>query len=513
MAMNLKALLAQFEGKIATALATLGVVSIVAALAVYLVLGQLDRFVVVLLAVGLGLLVYAAIERPERTIESLTSRNVRYGSNTLVMSVAFVAILGLINVLANRYSTRLDLTQNQLYTLSPLSIQVVQELKQPVHVIAFYRTGDTGRDSLEALLKEYVRHSNQITYEFVDPQLTPGRARQYQVQFSGTTVLVSGDKQQSVTGNDEGAITSALLKLERTKPEVAYYLTGHGELDFTSTAQDGAATAKTALQSDDYDVKPLNLGATAKVPADASLVIEAGPTAALLPAEVTALEQYLDGGGKAVFLADKRQRTILEPIAEHYGVTIGDGVVIDTAQSLPNDPLTPLINRYQFSPVTKDLPELLFQDATTMTPMQTAPAGLQVQPLAQTTEQSWLNTDPKVIHFNKGVDPQGPLTVVTSVTKAGTGADKAETRIVFVGDVAFAVNAVITYAPGNQTLLTNAANWLTSNEDLIQVQAKVPTDQTMVLSNTQLNVLLYGSAVFLPILVLAAGVLVWWNRR
>jgi ABC-type uncharacterized transport system involved in gliding motility auxiliary subunit len=304
------------------------------------------------------------------------------------------------------------------------------------------------------------------------------------------------------------------LKLERTKAEIAYYLTGHGEVDFAGSTPDSGSAVKSTLESQNYTVKPLNLAATSKIPTDASLLVIAGPTAPLLPDEVTALEAYLDNGGKALFLVDKRQRPILEPIAERYGVEIGNGIVIDAAQSLPNDPLTPIISNYQSSPITKDLPELLFQAATSVSPLKTLPQGLQVQPLAQTTADSWLETDTKQIHFDPDVDPRGPLTVAVSVTKAGAAANDASSlRIVFVGDVAFATNSVMQYGPGNGTLVSNVTNWLTSNEDLIQIQAKVPTDRTLTLSSTQLNVLLYGSAVFLPLVVLTIGALVWWRRR
>src|SRR5439155_9090429 len=107
--------------------------------------------------------------------------------------------------------------------------------------LAFYSKGQGGQDTFEDLLKEYAAHSNLFTYEFVDPQLKPGLARQYKVQFAGTTVLVSGDKQQTVTGSDEGALTSGLLKLERTKAEIAYYLTGHGEVDFAGSTPDSGS--------------------------------------------------------------------------------------------------------------------------------------------------------------------------------------------------------------------------------------------------------------------------------
>ncbi len=510
--MNLRTQLSWLLDNLTTILAILGAIVFVAAVGTYLVLGQLNRVVIVLFAVAVGLWVYALLERPDQTAQTLTSRNVRYGSNTLVMSLAFVGIVALINMLASRYSTQLDLTQNQLYTLSPLSIQVESELKQPVHILAFYGPSDQGKAQLEDLLKEYTRHSNLVTYEFVDPQLKPGTARQYNVQFTGTTVLVSGDKQQSVTGGDEGSLTSALLKLERGAPNVAYYLTGHGELDFTTSTQDGATSAKSALEAQNYTLKSLNLTATGKVPSDASLVIVAGPTQPLAPQEVTALESYLDNGGKALILADRGDRAVLEPIAERYGVQIGDGIVVDPALSYPNDPVAPIIQSYQFSPVTKNLPQILLVDATSVTATSPAPAGVTVQPLAQTTDQSWLETDTKTIHYDPGVDPKGPLTVATSVTKSASD-PKNETRIVFVGDVGFLANGTVQAAPTNTALLNNVADWLTSNEDLIQIQAKVPSDRTMTLTNVQLNLLLYGSAVFLPLLVLAGGLVVWWNRR
>ncbi|HEX5415781.1 MAG TPA: GldG family protein, partial [Chloroflexota bacterium] len=312
--MNAQLLLQRLLDRVSTIFVVLGLVAVLAGAGFYLVLGRLDRVSIILFAIALGLWAYAALEQPDQTVQTLSSRGVKYGTNTVLMGAAFLGILVLVNVLSNRFSTRLDLTQNQIYTLSPLSVQVINKLQQPVHIIAFYQSNDPSKTSLENVLKEYTQHSNKVTYEFVDPQIQPGLARQYNVQTFGTTVLVSGDKQQTTTGSDEGSLTSAMLKLERDKPLNVYYLTGHGELDFTNTGQSGASSIKSALENQNFVMKPLNLAATNQVPSDASLVIVAGPTAPLLPQEVTALESYLDKGGKAIFLVDKGQRQNLESI-------------------------------------------------------------------------------------------------------------------------------------------------------------------------------------------------------
>jgi ABC-type uncharacterized transport system involved in gliding motility auxiliary subunit len=152
-----------------------------------------------------------------------------------------------------------------------------------------------------------------------------------------------------------------------------------------------------------------------------------------------------------------------------------------------------------------------------VSPVKNPPQSLQIQPLAQTTAQSWLETNDKVVQYDPTVDPKGPLTVAVSVSKTpATGAASNNTagmRAVFIGDVIAATNSATQQVPGDQYLVVNAVNWLTANEDLIQVEAKAPTDRTMVLSSSQLNLLLFGSAAILPLGVLAAGVAVWWNRR
>ncbi|MFM7438878.1 MAG: ABC transporter, partial [Snowella sp.] len=76
-------------------------------------------------------------------------RSTQAGTNALISTLSLVAILGLINFLVVRYSHPIDLTENQLFTLSTQSQEIVERLQQPVKVIIFDRQpNSTDKDLL-----------------------------------------------------------------------------------------------------------------------------------------------------------------------------------------------------------------------------------------------------------------------------------------------------------------------------------------------------------------------------
>ena len=103
----------------------------------------------------------------------------------------------------------------------------------------------------------------------------------------------------------------ALLKVLR-EARVAYLTIGHGELNESksgpgSEGRTGKSLRK-LLESQNYAVKDLGLtqGLGTDVPADATLVVVAGPTAALLPEEVASLKRSRDAREGPLAFAEKR---------------------------------------------------------------------------------------------------------------------------------------------------------------------------------------------------------------
>lgn len=103
-------------------------------------------------------------------------RSTQAGTNAAFAMLGFVVILGLINFLGNRYNYRLDLTENNLFTLSPETQQLVRNLNQPVKVWIFDQT-QSPQD--KELLENYRRQGANFSFEYVDPNNNPGLAKKF----------------------------------------------------------------------------------------------------------------------------------------------------------------------------------------------------------------------------------------------------------------------------------------------------------------------------------------------
>ena len=155
----------------------------------------------------------------------------------------------------------------------------------------------------------------------------------------------------------------------------------------------------------------------------------------------------------------------------------------------------------------------------------TAAPQYTVDPLAQTTARSWLETDMTNTQpqFDPTKDVQGPISIAASVitadqsggqnpTPAANEPAKKTTRLVVIGDVVFATNNALNLE-GNRDFLVNSVNWLAEEEDLISVRAKAPADNRLVLTGGQSSLVLYSSVFLLPLAVLGVGAWIWWGKR
>lgn len=352
-------------------------------------------------------------------------RSTQAGTNAVIATIAMLAILGLVNFLGVRYDKRWDLTENQLFTLSPLSQEVVKNLEQPIKVWVF----DPKPDAADReLLENYRRYGSNLKFEFVDPQLKPVLAQKYNVRGPGEVYLEYGSQRQLVQtvneqeGLSEVRLTNAIERLTSDRADTVYFLEGHGERPLEQV-EDGISQAVDALTEKNFTVQPLNLVDRAEVPDDASLVALVGPQRALFPQEVQALRNYLSTGGSVLLMLDPQSSPGLDNLLADWGVKPSRQIAIDASgqgQIVGLGPATPLVKSYGNHPITNDFGNG-FSFYPLAQPLVTTPIkGVEQAALVTTNPQSWAENTPEKqpLEFNENEgDRPGPLTLGVALSR------------------------------------------------------------------------------------------------
>jgi ABC-type uncharacterized transport system involved in gliding motility auxiliary subunit len=384
-----------------------------------------------------------------------------------------------------------------------------------VNAVAFFRSDQPGKRTAEDLLKQYARYSNgKFTWKSADPDREPGLARRYGIEQYGTIVLETGAKSEKVLDPEEEKLTNGLVKVTREGKRVVYVLQGHGEAELTNTERPGFSEAKSSMEKANYEVKPLVLARTGKVPDDATVVILAGPRNDLFPPELEALDAYVGRGGKVLAMVNPFQNEGLKKYLVKYGFQLDDDLVVEQnplGRLFGIGPEVPIIQQYESHPITRDLGGVttLFPLTRSITALKTPPKGVNVQVLARTSVDSWGETNRA--DLQRGVakpdpeDPKGPLAVAAVAT-----IDKA--RIVVYGTSNLAANQFLNIQ-GNRDFFLNTVSWLAEEEDQISVRPKDTKQTPVFMSANQAQAVNLLPMVVLPGLVLVGGIIAVVRRR
>ena len=475
-----------------------------------------------LAAIVLGLAIYTALD-PEQVRVVLTGRQARYGSNALVMTLAFVGILVVVNYLVFENPKRWDLTEDAAHTLMAESVETLKSLPANVQALAFY-PATINSDQAKTLLDDYKFYSEgKFDYQFIDPIADPVAARQVNVSLEtgGTIVLMMGDRQEKVTYASEQEMTGAMVRLMGESLSV-YFLTGHGEPGPDEAGEMGYSQVRTILEAKNYTIQSLNLLATPLIPEDAKTLVVAFPMKPVSEAEVDLIDEFLQQGGGLIVMQEPRDFTefgdapdpLADYLASNWGMTMGEDTVLDFTT---NQPFVAYAAQYDTRhPITTKLQRMVTVFPTARSVRATGAQGAATATeLVLTSPQSWAETDIVQLEADvqagqpampeEGVDLVGPVPMVAAAESNG--------RVVVIGDAEFATNAYFSYY-GNGDLLVNSVDWVSEQENLINLTPKEPVQRMLIQPQTVTKGLILLGSVFVPAgLVLASGIMVFVRRR
>ena len=366
------------------------------------------------------------------------------------------------------------------------------------------------------------------------------------MQAYGTIIFDYEGRVERVVTDSEQELTNALIKAVEGEERTVYFVQGHGERDPNSEAdaRDGYSAVREALRLDNFGVETVVLAQTGEVPADATVVVVAGPSTDLLPAESNLLRSYLEEGGKVLLMLDppELEGHIVQPnlmeLAADWGIEIGNDVVVDASgvgQLLGTDATVPVAAAYPPHAITENFNLLTaFPLARSVRPMAGGVSGRIPEIVIETSPRSWAEADltelaTGEVQLNvEAGDVSGPIPIAVSVsqtvdddatppdaeTDAETDAEPTprEARLVVFGDSDFAANGAVGIA-GNRDLILNTINWLAQQENLIAIRPREPEDRRITLTADQQVRITWLSLLMVPGVILATGVYTWWSRR
>jgi gliding-associated putative ABC transporter substrate-binding component GldG len=318
----------------------------------------------------------------------------------------------ILNILGSIIFTRVDLTADKRFSLSPLTIKEAEKLDD-ILFIKVYLDGELPtdyrrlRDATRELLDEYRAYAgDMLHYEFVDLSLESDEKQRENIykklvkeglrpvtlsensleksaeQFIIPGAIVSykgrslpwmllrtqlGQSEVVMINNSiqqlEYGLSVLLRNLQRsTQPKVAF-LEGNGELE----ENDVADISKTLSQF--YEVERVSINGQLKALATTDLLIIAGPDSVVSEKDKFIIDQFIMRGGRALWLVEPvhvnedslRSKGItlalsrelnIEDMMFKYGVRINSNLLMDL-QSLPVPIVTGMVGnqpRQQFFP-------------------------------------------------------------------------------------------------------------------------------------------------------------------
>jgi len=454
----------------------------------------------------------------------MQNRQTKYSAYVSVYVLVVLGILGAINFLAQRHNKSYDATQNKRFSLADQTTKIVRELKDDVKITYFDGPGTRTFQSAKDLLERYDSLSTKLTVEYVDPGKKPTIAKLYGVRGEGATFVEAKGKREEARSVSEEEITSAIIRSLKTVERTVCAVAGSGEHEFEDAQREGFSNLKTLIEKNNYKTRTIKLVEKPEVPKDCTVLIIAGPRFDYLPPAVEAVKAYLTGGGRLLVALDPPLQVGKEPIAENkglvdmltgLGITLNNNLVYDTSglgQLFGLSEVVPLVTSYAPHIIVRDM-----KSTATAFPLarslEIKTAGnSNPEQLFSTTQNSFAISNLSTIKLDPSKDKQGPhLLAAASIINSGAS-DAAKPRLIVVGSSGFLGNGILRFN-GNSDLAMNMLNWLSADEDLISIRPKDPQDNRLNLNRNQMRFLLYFSVFLLPLMVIAAGVGVWWRRR
>ena len=429
----------------------------------------------------------------KKLIGTISKKHIKNGSYTMVMSVIFIAVVVVLNMIVNAIPSKyseIDISSQKLYSIGDDTKAMLKDLDKDVTIYQIAQSGSED-ENITNLLKKYEDESKHIKVEQKDPVVNPKFVTEYTSDnlSANSLIVVCGDRNKVIdynniyestidyqtyssqtTGFDgEGQITSAIGYVTSEDLPILYTLEGHGEKEMDSTIKEDIEKANMEMIFSDYTTEDM-------------------------PNFDAVLENYG---------VQREAGIVFEGDNQHYAMQM-PYYLVPTINSTDASSETVSGGYYVLAPYAQGIKKMDdVRDTVT------------INSILTTSDQAYSKTDLNSDTLEKeDGDEAGPFDLGVSITE--TLDDDKETQIVYYSTsnlMESQVNQMV--SGGNEKLIIESLKWMTDTEDSATVSIPSKSLSVSYLTLTDYDAAFWKICTIglIPGFFLVVGFAVWMKRR
>lgn len=474
------------------------------------------------------------------------------------LRIGSLVVIGLVlalNLVGSRIRGRIDLTRDDLYTLSPGTRSLLGDLDDIVQIKLFASRELPSEVQLQLrdvrdLLADMRRASNgNLLVSDVDPEADEDVASEaadlgvYPVEFSvlrdDNFEVRQGYYGLAVVYADQSEVMPVIQRTDDLEFRLASQIHRMTDQDRPGVAFVSGFGSKSIAEipglrqslAERYALRTVDIAGDSAAPISrdsTEVLVVAGPTQPLDSAAVQRVRDFVAEGGAALLLMEpiilnpQSPQPIpafsgLEDFVADQGITLSRGLVIDLVSServsLGRQGPFSVIAPYPLWPVTMPAGDHAITNGLNSVTLGWA-AALEIDPEATNVVPLWQTTENGAIHpltatiipDQEWAVPPEQLGVRYTAAAVMPAEGRSDGRMIVVGDASFAEGNYTQANQGNLLFLANAIDWLAQDEALIGIRSKNRTPPPLVFgSDGARGFLKWGNLVGIPLLFVLVG--------
>ncbi len=510
-------------------------------------------------------------KKPKKKVQG---KQLKHGLMSTAFTVVFIVVVVLVNIVATmlfeRYPITIDLTSNDVYSISEESEEYVRDIDVETLITVFatedeFTTLSTYTRQAAEVMEEYCRYNDLISYRYVDIDSNPDIMADYEANsisqydiivetnptedvkrtrkitlvnlvdfqdefvqqlsdYYGTTVEVMADQYGALTflqyyggyveaSTADQAFVSAFMTVTDPNPVTVTFLTGRNESSPLSYFQ-------TLLEANGYTVGSIDI-TTEEIPEETTVAVIAAPLTDYLEDEIEKVDEFLDNNGnlgkQLLYLASASQGETpnLDEFLAEYGIEIGEGVICETDSDY----------YYQIPAmtITDDISENFNQDMTSSDPLilnaYSRPIHLLFDEEDKTATEAYIRSTVNgyTVDMETGETLENGQQIYAAVASKAlflTDGSTNYSNVIVFGSEYVLSDVYLTYSQfQNREYIISLLNGITHKTDGIYIEPKVIEGNVFDITDMQRSVLKWTFILIIPAVVLITGLIIWLRRK